>query len=87
MLWTMTLVYVASAFVTTVILLDATRPLVDARSPATHRLGLAIAAGLVWPVMLLALVEFGGVIALSKVHAVSKVHAPDRGEAGITLTA
>jgi hypothetical protein len=68
-LWTMTVVYVASAIVTTVILLEATRPLMEADRPATHRLGLAMAAGLAWPVMLLGLVEFSGLIALSKAHA------------------
>jgi len=79
-LWTMTLVYVASAIVTTVIVLVATRPLVEGRRPA-HRLGLAMLAGLTWPVMLLGLVEFSGVIALSKVHA------PDHGEAGVAIMA
>ena len=79
MLWTMTVVYVASAIVTTVILLEATRPLMEADRPATHRLSLAMAAGLAWPVMLLGLVEFSGVIALSKAYA------PDHGEAGIAI--
>ena len=79
-LWTMTLIYVASAIVTTVIVLDTTRPLVKGRRPV-HRLGLAMLAGLTWPVMLLGVVEFSGVIALSKVYATN------HGEAGVAVMA
>jgi hypothetical protein len=76
----MTLIYVASAIVTTVTVLDTTRPLMKGRRPA-HRLGLAMLAGLTWPVMLIGVVEFGGVIALSKVYAT------DHGEAGVAVMA
>jgi hypothetical protein len=78
-LWTLPVLYVASAIVTTVIVLIATRRLMDERRPATHRLSLAVAAGLVWPLLLLGLVEFGSVMAFSKAHA------PDNGEAGIAV--
>lgn len=81
MLWTLTWVYLASAVVTTAIVLVASRRLVDVRRPATHRLSLAVAAGLVWPMLLLGLVEF------SSVMAYSKVHSPDHGEAGIAVLA
>jgi len=77
-IWTMTLVYLASAIVTTVIVLDATSPLVKGRRPA-HRVGLAMLAGATWPVMLLGLVEFSGMIALSKVYATN------HGEAGVAV--
>jgi hypothetical protein len=78
--WTMTLLYIASAIVSTVVVLVATRPLVEGRRPA-HRVGLAMVAGLTWPLMLLALVEFSGVVALSKVKA------PHHGEAGVAVMA
>jgi hypothetical protein len=79
-LWTMTVIYVASAIVTTMIVQDTTRPLVKGGRPA-HRLGPAMLAGLIWPVMLLGVVEFSLVIALSKVYATN------HGEAGVSVTA
>jgi hypothetical protein len=78
-LWTLTVVYVASAIVTTGIVLDASRPLVDEHRPATHRLSLAAVAGVLWPVMLIGLVEF------SSVMVCSKVLAPDDSEEGIAV--
>jgi hypothetical protein len=75
-LWTLTVVYAASAIVTTGIVLVASRPLVDEHRPPTHRLSLAAVAGLLWPVMLLGLVEF------SSVMVYAKVVAPDEREAG-----
>jgi hypothetical protein len=78
--WTITLLYIVSAIVSTVIVLAATRPRVEGRRPA-HRLGLAMVAGLTWPVMLLGLVEFSGVVALSKVKA------PHHREAGVAIVA
>jgi hypothetical protein len=78
---TVTGVYVASAIVTTVIVLLTSRRLVDEQRPATHRLSLAVAAGLVWPLLLLGVVEFGSVMVYSKLRA------PDHGEAGIAVMA
>jgi hypothetical protein len=78
-LWTLTIVYVASAIVTTGVALVASRPLVDEHSPATHRLSLAAVAGLLWPVMLLGAAEFSSVVVYSKVVA------PDERDASIAV--
>jgi len=56
-IWTLTLVYVASAIVTTVIVLVASRAVMEQTRPATHRLILALVTGLAWPVLLLGLAE------------------------------
>jgi hypothetical protein len=77
--WKLTVLYIASAIVTTVIMLLATRRVMDERRPATHRLTLAVAAGLVWPLLLVGLVELSTVILLSKVRTF------DNGEAGIAV--
>ncbi|WP_029117342.1 hypothetical protein [Mycobacterium sp. URHB0044] len=81
MLWNLTLLYIASAIVTAVIMLLATRRLVDERRPATHRVSLAIAGGLVWPLLLIGVVEFSSVMLLSMVHGT------DDAEAGIAVLA
>jgi hypothetical protein len=67
--------------VTTVIVLLASRRLMDERRPATHRLSLALIAGLLWPLLLIGLVEF------SSVMLYSKTRKTDNGEAGISVLA
>ena len=81
MLWTLTVSYVACAIVTTTIVLVGSRPLVDPIRPATNRLSLAVVAGLMWPLLLLGLVEF------SSVMMFSKMVVSDGGEAGIAILA
>jgi len=66
-LWTFVLVYVASALVTTVVVFLASRWAGDERRPPTHRVGLSIAAGIVWPVLLLGIVELGSIAMYAKV--------------------
>jgi hypothetical protein len=80
-LWTLTVSYVACAIVTTAIVLVGSRPLVDPRRPATNRLSLALVAGLMWPLLLLGLVEF------SSVMMFSKMVVSDRRGAGIAILA
>ena len=81
MLWTLTVTYVVCAMVTTPLVLVASRPLVDPLRPATNRFSLAVVAGLMWPLLLLGLVELSSVVMLSKALA------PDRRETGIAILA
>jgi hypothetical protein len=80
-LWTLTVTYVACAIVTTPVVLLASRPLVDPLRPATNRFSLAVVAGLMWPLLLLGLVE------LSSVVISSKALVPNRRESGIAILA
>jgi hypothetical protein len=80
-LWTLTVAYVACAIVTTPIVLVASRPLVDPLRPARNRFSVAVVAGLMWPLLLLGLVELSSVVMLSKALV------PDRREAGIAILA
>jgi hypothetical protein len=80
-LWTLIVAYAACAIVTTPIVLVASRPLVDPLRPATNRFSLAVVAGLMWPLLLLGLVE------LSTVVILSKALVPNRRESGIAILA
>ncbi len=68
MFWQFVLAYVASAFVTTVIVFVASEWVGDERRPATHRVSLSIAAGLVWPLLMLGVFELGSFMLYTKAH-------------------
>ena len=67
-LWTCVLVYVAAATVTAIVAFVASKWVGDERRPATHRVSLSVAAGLVWPLLLLGVFELSSVILYTKVH-------------------
>jgi hypothetical protein len=46
----------------------------DDRRPATHRALLSLSAGIIWPVLLIGIAEFGSFAMYAKVHE----HADDR---------
>jgi hypothetical protein len=77
-LGTLTLVYVASAMVTTAIVLVASRAVMEDTRPGTHRLIVALLAGLAWPVLLLGLAEM---------TVVAYAYVKVRGEPGIAVMA
>ena len=68
MFWQFVLAYVASAFVTTVIVFVASEWVGDERRPATHRVSLSIAAGLVWPLLMLGVFALGSFMLYTKAH-------------------
>lgn len=81
MLWTIGLVYLALAQVMAVVAYVLTRRTADdPRPPARHRRALSILAGLIWPVMLVALVQLGVILAYKK-YAGSR-HAEECVDAG-----
>ena len=67
MLWTCVLVYVASAIVTAVVVFLASKWVGDELRPATHRVSLSVAAGVVWPVLLLGMFELSSFVLYTKV--------------------
>ena len=60
--------YLTVAFVTTVVVFFASQRLGDERRPALQRIALSLAAGAVWPVMLIGVVEISSFAAYAKVH-------------------
>jgi len=66
-LWTCGLVYVASAIVTAVVVFLASKWVGDELRPATHRVSLSVAAGVVWPVLLLGMFELSSFVLYTKV--------------------
>lgn len=60
-------IYGASALVTTVAVFLTSKRISDRQRPATVRLGLSVAAGVLWPLVLLGLIEFGAFAAYTKV--------------------
>jgi len=66
-LWTCVLVYVASAIVTAVVVFLASKCVGDELRPATHRVSLSVAAGVVWPVLLLGMFELSSFVLYTKV--------------------
>jgi hypothetical protein len=69
MLSAITCSYLAMALVTATVVFFASRWVGDERRPATHRVSLSFVAGLVWPMMLLGLVELSSVMVYVKAHA------------------
>lgn len=66
-LWACVLVYVASAIVTAVVVFVASKWVGDERRPATHRVSLSVAAGVVWPLLLLGVFELSSYVLYTKV--------------------
>lgn len=60
-------IYGASALVTTALVYFASKRFSDIQRPATVRFGLSLAAGVLWPLVILGLVEFGSFVAYTKV--------------------
>lgn len=68
MAWTLTIAYLTVAIVAAVIVFVAGDRLGDERRPIGQRTGLSLAAGLVWPVILLGLAEYSSIAVYAKVH-------------------
>lgn len=60
-------IYGASALVTTVVVFLMSKRISDRQRPATVRLALSVAAGVLWPLVLLGLIQFGSFVAYTKV--------------------
>jgi hypothetical protein len=60
--------YATVALVTTVLVLFASERLGDERRPVLQRSALSLAAGVVWPVMMIGVVEISSFAAYAKVH-------------------
>lgn len=69
-------VYATVAFAATVIVFVASARLGDERVGTVERTGLSMAAGLMWPVMLLGIAELTSVAAYVKVHEHTDAPAP-----------
>jgi hypothetical protein len=61
--------YLGGVLVATVGAYAASRRLTDRRSPSAHPLVLSVVAGLMWPLLLVGLVELSSVMLYTKVHA------------------
>ena len=68
MAFTLFVAYLTVALATTVAVFVAGTLLGDDRRPTLQRTTLSVAAGVVWPVMLLGLVELSSFAAYAKVH-------------------
>lgn len=60
--------YTAVALVAAVVVFVASARLGDERRPGPQRLGLSLAAGAMWPVLLLGLAEYGSFVVYAKAH-------------------
>ena len=70
MAWTLTLGYLAIALVCAVVVYLMSNRIADEdRRPAAQRIGLSLAAGLVWPLLVLGLMEFSSFAIYVKAHA------------------
>jgi hypothetical protein len=67
-LWICVLVYVASAIVTAVVVFLASKWVGDELRPATHRVSLSVAAGVVWPLLLLGVFELSSYVLYTKME-------------------
>jgi hypothetical protein len=61
--------YLVGGAVATLVAYAASRRLTDRRSPSAHPLGLSVVAGLMWPLLVVGLVEWTSVMLYIKVHA------------------
>jgi nitrate/nitrite transporter NarK len=61
------IVYLASALVTTAVVFFLSKRISDRNRPATVRLALSVAAGALWPLVVLGLIQFGSFVAYTKV--------------------
>jgi hypothetical protein len=62
------LIYLASAIVTTAVVFVASKWVGDELRPATHMASVSVAAGLVWPLLLLGMLELSAVLTDAKVR-------------------
>ncbi|MCV7132857.1 hypothetical protein H7J06_07635 [Mycobacterium hodleri] len=65
---TLLIAYTAVALVAAVVVFVASARLGDERRPPPERFGLSLAAGAVWPVILLGLAEFSSFAVYAKAH-------------------
>ncbi|MDT7760893.1 MAG: hypothetical protein QOC63_313 [Mycobacterium sp.] len=65
-------IYVSCWLAVTVAVYAAGRRLTDPESPATHPLMVSVAAGAVWPLLVVGLVELSSIIVLTKVPSKSR---------------
>ena len=68
MVSTVLLAYAAVAIVMAIVAFIVSARLGDERRPTVERIGLSLAAGAVWPVILLGLAELGSFAMYAKVH-------------------
>lgn len=68
MLQTVLIAYAAVALVAAVVVFVVSARLGDEPRPAGQRIGLSLAAGVVWPVILLGIAEFSSFAMYAKVH-------------------
>lgn len=61
-------VYLASALVTTLVVFLFSERISDRNRPVTVRMALSVAAGVLWPLVLLGLIQFGSFVAYTKVE-------------------
>jgi nitrate/nitrite transporter NarK len=61
-------IYLASAVVTTVVVFFLSTRITDRHRPAPVRLALSVAAGLLWPLVVIGLIQFGSFVAYTKVE-------------------
>lgn len=71
-------IYGASALVTTALVFFLSRRFSDVQRPASVRFGLSVAAGLLWPLVVLGLLEFGSFVAYTKVAEETELHLDTR---------
>lgn len=68
MAFTLFTAYLTVALITTAVVFFASKRLGDERRPVLQRIALSLAAGAVWPVMLIGVVEISSFAAYAKVH-------------------
>jgi len=69
MLVELIVIYLGGWMITTVGLYAAGRRLSDQRAPALHPLAVSVAAGAVWPLVVVGLVEMSSVVVFTKVQS------------------
>lgn len=60
-------IYAASAVITTALVFLMSNRFSDRNRSASVRLGLSVAAGLLWPLVIIGLIQFGSFVAYAKV--------------------
>jgi hypothetical protein len=75
----MVLIYLSGWLVGTIAICTAARHLHDRCEPSPHPLGVSVAAGALWPLLLVGLVELSSVLVLTK--------AQSKAESGTSISA
>jgi hypothetical protein len=65
-------IYLSGWLAVTLAVYAAGRRLIDRESPATHPMMLSVAAGAIWPLLVVGLVELSSIIVLTKVPSKSR---------------